>query len=119
MEPTVYLKFLLALIIVLGMIFALAWVLKRFGLGQNQTGPLGRKKRLRIIETANLDSRHRLVLIRRDAVEHLVLLSPSSSQLIESGIPAPADEPGADMPALKNAFKSLLGSSPATKDTAP
>lgn len=116
MDATAYIRFLLALVLVLGLIFALTWVMKRFGLGQQHAGPLGRKKRLRTVETTNLDSRHRLVLVRRDNVEHLIVLSPGSSQLIESGIPAPADEP-ADTSPMPNPFKKFLSS--ASKDVTP
>jgi flagellar protein FliO/FliZ len=119
MDGTSYIRFILALIIVLGMIFALTWVLKRFGIGQGQMGALGRKKRLRTIESATLDTRHRLVLVRRDNVEHLVVLSPTSATVIESGLPAPADEPAAELPSLSTSFKSMLSSSDKSKDNAP
>lgn len=117
MDVTSYARFILALILVLGLIFALTWVLKRLGLGQNQVGALGRRKRLRVVETASLDSRHRLVLVRRDEVEHLVVLSPTSAQLVESAIPAPTDADATELPVLSNPFKAFLGS--ATKDKTP
>jgi flagellar protein FliO/FliZ len=117
MEPTDYIRFLLALVLVLGLILALSWALKRFGLGQGQANTLGRKRRLRLVESSTIDARHRIVLVRRDAVEHLVLLGPTSTQVIERGIPAPADDGGS--PSVSDAFKSLLSSPPAAKDPAP
>jgi flagellar protein FliO/FliZ len=119
MDAVSYLKFILALVVVLGMILAVTWVLKRLGVGQQQLGALGRKRRLRTVEAASIDGRHRLVLIRRDAVEHLVLLGPASSQVIETGIPAAADEPpGETAPAFS--FKSLLAAArPAAAPSVP
>ena len=107
MEPTAYLRFLLALILVIGLILALAWLLKRLGLGIGATGPLTRRRRLRAVETVLLDGRHRAVLIRRDDVEHLVLIGPNTSQVIEAGIPASGpSEP--DQGAPVSPFRKLL-----------
>lgn len=120
MDATSYLRFFLALVVVIGLILAVTWVMKRLGVGQNQIGPMGRKRRLRTIETASIDARHRLVLFRRDAVEHLVLLGPTSTQVIESGIPAaPDDTASSDATNIATTFRNLLTPTPATKDSAP
>jgi flagellar protein FliO/FliZ len=47
-------------------------------------------RRLSISESLMLGPRQRLLLIRRDNVEHLVLSGPDGASVIESGIPAPA-----------------------------
>jgi len=39
-----------------------------------------------VVETAFLGPKHRLVLVRRDDVEHLVLIGPNSNTVVESGI---------------------------------
>ena len=121
MDATSYFRFILALIIVLGMIFAVTWVMKRLGVGQNQIGALGRKRRLKTVESATIDARHRLVLVRRDAVEHLVLLGPTSSQVIETNIPTPADDAANHEPVSAGiSFRSLLNlSSTSAKDSTP
>ncbi|TAL01297.1 MAG: hypothetical protein EPO08_10755 [Rhodospirillaceae bacterium] len=90
MDSLNYLKFILALIFVLGLIMGLAWLLKRLGLGMSAGGVLTRRRRIRTVETAMLDGRHRLVLIRRDDVEHLIMIGPNTSQVIERSIPATA-----------------------------
>ncbi len=95
MDITTYLRFVVALILVIGLIMGFAWVMKRFGLGAGFQGALNRKRRLATIETASLDNRHRIVLVRRDNVEHLILVGPNTSQVIERGIPVPE---GADAP---------------------
>ncbi|MDX2224865.1 MAG: flagellar biosynthetic protein FliO [Rhodospirillaceae bacterium] len=94
MELTDYIRFVLALIVVLGLILAMTWALKRFGLGAAGGGLISRR-RLRTVETALIDGRHRLVLVRRDAVEHLLLVGPNTSQVIESGIASAADDAAA------------------------
>ena len=38
------------------------------------------------METRAIDTRHRLVLLSRDEVEHLVILGPHGESVIESGI---------------------------------
>jgi len=97
MDVATYTRFLLALVLVLGLILALAWLLRYLGFGQGAVGPLTRKRRLRTLESTSVDARHRVVLVRRDAVEHLILIGPNTSQVIETGIPAsPEDIAAAD-----------------------
>lgn len=85
-----YIQAVLALILVVGLIMGMAWLLRRYGLGDGTRTPLGRKKRISAIESATVDARHRLVLVRRDDVEHLLLVGPSSTVLVEQGIPSPS-----------------------------
>lgn len=79
-----YLRFVLALILVLGLILLLAWALRRFGFGGMTRH--GGKRRLEILESLAIDPRHRLVLVRRDDTEHLLMLGPTNDLVIESGI---------------------------------
>lgn len=95
METESYLRFVLALAFVLGLIGLLAMLAKRFNLGFPTPMKTGRDRRLAVVEVAPIDSRRRLVLLRRDGVEHLVLLGPGQDVVIESGIvPPPATTPG-------------------------
>lgn len=98
MEFTLYLKAFLGLALVLGLILGLSAGLKRLGIGDGLRGPLGRKRRLATVEAVMIDGRHKAVLLRRDDVEHLVLIGPNTSQVIERGIPAPASTPSASIP---------------------
>ena len=66
-----YWQFGAALIFVLALIGILFWVLQRIGLGG---GKNRRGTRLGIVEAAVVDKKRRLVLIRRDSVEHLVMI---------------------------------------------
>ena len=45
-------------------------------------------RRLAIVETLTLGPRQRLLIIRRDGIEHLVLTGPEGTSVIEAGIPA-------------------------------
>jgi hypothetical protein len=45
-----------------------------------------RDKRLGVVETATVDARRKLLLVRRDDVEHLVMIGGPVDMLLESGI---------------------------------
>jgi flagellar protein FliO/FliZ len=86
-----YLQFALALVFVVALIAVLAFAARRFGLA-GSSGPWTRQgRRLQIVEGLALDGRRRLVLVRRDATEHLLLIGASSETVVESGIAAPPD----------------------------
>jgi flagellar protein FliO/FliZ len=77
-----------ALILVLGLMGAAWLVTKRYGV----PGIIQRQnlRRLSIVESLMIGSRHKLMLVQRDGTEHLVLMGPQGATLIETGIPAPA-----------------------------
>jgi len=79
-----YLHFALALLLVLGLIAILAWILRRFGFGGTLHG--NNRRRVQVLEITPLGPRHRLILIRRDQIEHLLLLGPEGDVVVESGI---------------------------------
>lgn len=87
--PDTFTKYILVLMGVLALVMALAWAVQRFGgLGPALTG---RGKRIGVIEAAAIDAKRRLVLIRRDDVEHLLMTGPAGDVVIEAGIrPDPA-----------------------------
>lgn len=58
--------------------FSLAWLL-----------PARPEPRLSVMEQASVDNRRKLVLIRRDDVEHLIMTGGPVDVVIETGIPAP------------------------------
>jgi len=102
MEFDTYLRFILVLIFVLGLVFALGWVLKRSGISGSAVA--GKGKRLGIVETAFLGPKHRLILIRRDDIEHLVLVGPNTNTLVESGITGAVKA----RPDFKESLKALV-----------
>lgn len=89
MSIETYLRFVLALILVVGLILLLAWIARRSGFGPANVKPLGRKRRLGIVETLTLDPKRRLVIVRRDGAEHLILLGTAGETVVEHGFAAP------------------------------
>lgn len=79
-----YWRFVLALAFVILLILACAWIARRLGLGGRIVAKGGRR-RLAIIEVLPLDGRRRLVLLKRDGVEHLLLLGQQNDLVIERG----------------------------------
>ncbi len=94
MEFDIYFRFLAGLVFVLALIGLLTWLVRRFGPARRMLRPHGGQRRLAIVEIAPIDAKRRLVLVRRDGTEHLIMLGTTSDLLIESGIaaaPYPAD----------------------------
>jgi flagellar protein FliO/FliZ len=85
-----YWRFVLALAAVVGLIFAVAWVVRRLGLAGRLVTVGGKRRRLAVVEVLPLDAKRRLVLLRRDGAEHLVLLGLGGDVVIERAIGAPA-----------------------------
>src|SRR5438046_1162230 len=82
-----YMKFLIAFAIVFVLIIATFWLLRRFGGARlGGTTARGRQPRLAVIDAAAVDGRRRLVLIRRDNVEHLVMIGGPSDVVVEPNI---------------------------------
>ena len=84
------LRFAFALGVVLLLIAAVAWVARRFMAG----GAIayGKKRRLSLVEVLPLDGKSRLAIVRRDEVEHLIVLGPTAATIVESGFRATAGE---------------------------
>ncbi|HEY8697104.1 MAG TPA: flagellar biosynthetic protein FliO [Rhizomicrobium sp.] len=75
-----------ALILVLGLL-GFAWLAaRRYGLPGIVQGQALR--RLSIVETLMIGPRHKLVLVKRDGTEHLMLIGPQGAEVIETGIAA-------------------------------
>jgi flagellar protein FliO/FliZ len=91
-----FLRFVAALAFVLALLAGAAWLARRYLPWGRVAGLVGRQRRLSVVEVLPLDSRSRLLLVRRDATEHLIVLGPAGAALIEPGIRAG----GAAEPAL-------------------
>ena len=81
------LTFFLAFLVVLALIGAAAWLARRFAgsrLGSNANR--GRMPRLAVIDAAAVDGRRRLVLVRRDNVEHLLMIGGPTDIVVEPNI---------------------------------
>ncbi len=87
MDTYDYIKFFAAFALVMGLMGGLALLLKKLNLG-NIGITADSKRRVRIVETLPLDARRKAVLIRRDDVDHLVILGPSGETVVETNIKA-------------------------------
>ncbi|NQW02291.1 MAG: flagellar biosynthetic protein FliO [Rhodospirillales bacterium] len=100
MDYADYFRFLLALVFVLALIGILALLARRAGFGYPAgLARKGQTQRIQVVETAPVDGRRRLVLIRRDDVEHLLILGQNTETIIETGIRQPTVAPGVFEPA--------------------
>jgi len=90
-------RFLIAFVVVLALIGLTAWLVRRFGASRlGGSSARGRQPRLAVIDAATVDGRRRLVLIRRDNVEHLLMIGGPTDVVIEPNIvrAVAAREPG-------------------------
>lgn len=75
-------RFVVALAGVLGLLLLLAWVARRGLPGLPKVG--AGDPRLLVLAVRQLDARTRVVLLRRDDVEHLLAVGPAGTSLIET-----------------------------------
>jgi flagellar protein FliO/FliZ len=79
--------FIVVFIAVLALIALAAWLVRRFAgnrLGANTNR--GRMPRLAVIDAAAVDGRRRLVLVRRDNIEHLLMIGGPTDIVVEQNI---------------------------------
>lgn len=86
MDYTEFAQALLSLIFVIGLIGVLVLVARRFGFGVAVPVMGSKNKRVVILEITTLDPKRRLVLIRRDNKEHLILLGMNGEMIVEGNI---------------------------------
>jgi hypothetical protein len=81
------LTFIIMFVAVLALIGVVAWLIRRFAsnrLGTNTNR--GRMPRLAVIDAAAVDGRRRLMLVRRDNVEHLLMIGGPTDIVVEPNI---------------------------------
>jgi len=120
----------IALLILVGLVY---WVFRRFG--GLRFGGIGRGRipRLAITDALSIGSRHKLVLVRRDNVEHLILIGRTANLVVESSIvrsaqaiarvrqaqaPQPQHQPAAAAAAASPGIATAPPPQPASQTTA-
>lgn len=83
METVEYTRFFLSLAFVMALIWACAWLAKRFGLDKKMRGVTAATGRLGVVDTLYLDPKRKLVLVRADAREYVILLSGENVTVID------------------------------------
>lgn len=88
MDLLTYSKFVFALLFVIGLIALLAYGARKLGLVPKVTLKSGKSKdrRLNIVEILPVDAKRRLLLIRRDDTEHLIMIGSERDLVIEQNI---------------------------------
>ncbi len=84
----VSLRALLSLVLVLGLIAGAGYLARRFGVAGGLTLKRASRRRLGLVETLQIDNRRRVVLVRKDDTEYLLLVGGSSDLHIDK-TPAP------------------------------
>lgn len=90
MDTISFARFGFSLLLVIGLIVGLAWLARRFKLDERLRGPNVAGNRLGVVAALPLDARRKLVIVRRDEREYVLLLGATGEQLIET------IEPGAN-----------------------
>lgn len=91
MDTIDFTRFIFAFIFVIGLIGAAAMAAKKYLGTQKMFGMKEGGGRISVIETRYIDPRRKLVLIKRDNVEHLILLAGERELVVESNI-APTEQ---------------------------
>ena len=84
-------SYLIWMIVLIGVVFAIGFGIKMYFSGELNFGSFtagARERRLDVIDHANVDGKRRLLLVRRDNVEHLIMTGGPVDVVIETGIGA-------------------------------
>ena len=115
--------YVIAFVFVLALIMIGARLLKgTINKGNSKAGSFlrGREKRLGVVEAASIDGKRRLILLRRDDVEHLIMTGGPVDVLIETGIHSPRNiEPTFDTPKDDGQVTIVRNTQPATPEHEP
>jgi flagellar protein FliO/FliZ len=79
-------NFVIAFAVVLLLIGAATWLVRRFGATRLDAAARTRQPRLAVVDAAAVDGRRKLVIIRRDNVEHLLMIGGPSDVVVETNI---------------------------------
>jgi hypothetical protein len=105
-------NFVIAFVVVLILIAAAAWLVRRFGAARLDSAARGRQPRLAVIDSAAVDGRRKLVIVRRDNVEHLLMIGGPSDVVVETNIVRAAALPTRDAPAVRNGAAPAIDPTP-------
>src|SRR3954466_15932764 len=111
--------FVIAFVFVLLLIGAAAWLVRRFGATRIDPGARNRQPRLAGIDSAAVDGRRKLVIIRRDNVEHLLMIGGPSDVVVETNIVRGAAVATRDAPAARNGAPETMARAMPTPEPTP
>lgn len=116
-------KFVIAFVLVMALIGLTAWLIRQFGSARpsSGSGARNRQPRLAVLDSAVVDARRRLVLIRRDNVEHLLMIGGPTDVVVEANV-VRAQSPGGPVlvtPAAQRAAQQRAPIEPIEPDYDP
>jgi flagellar biogenesis protein FliO len=76
-------QYIITLLVILVVVVVAIWVVRRFGSGAITGGSRVRPPRLAIVDDLSIDRRRRLILVRRDNVEHLLLIGGPTDVVVD------------------------------------
>ncbi len=83
METVDFSRFFLSLAFVIFLIWFSAFMLKRFGWDKKLRGATGATGRLQVAEVLYLDPKRKLLIVRADKKEYLLLVAGDSATLVD------------------------------------
>lgn len=89
MELALFFKAILSLAFVIGLLLLTLWMIKYCevnGCKNRFMKQLQSVRRVEVVEQKRIDTRNSVVLIRRDNVEHLILLGATQNLILEQNI---------------------------------
>lgn len=85
-DGALVIQYIITFVVILALAAAAVWLYRRFSGGAVNVAGRGRLPRLAVIDALTVDKRRRLVLVRRDNVEHLLLIGGPSDIVVEPAI---------------------------------
>lgn len=111
-----------AALVLLAIVLVIIRLVRRMTFGTYVAGGRNRKTRLAVMDATAVDSHRRLVLVRRDDIEHLLLIGGPTDVVVERDIrlvarrPAPASDAGQARP--RHQQPAPVSATPAAKPQA-
>ena len=84
METLDFSRVFLSLALVVFLIWLSGFALKRLGIDRKLKGATGSQGRLQVVDVLYLDPKRRVVLLRADTTEYLLLVSGDSATVIDT-----------------------------------
>ncbi len=117
----IILQYVITLAVILALIAMIIWSVRRYGRGTVGPTARGRLPRLAVVDALAIDNKRRLVLVRRDNVEHLVLVGGPTDLVVEPSIVRQrvAQRPGQPTPAGRTTQTPTAAPQPPPPPPAP
>jgi flagellar protein FliO/FliZ len=107
-----YVNFIIAFVFVLLLIGGAAWLVRRFGAARLDPTARGRQPRLAVVDAASVDGRRKLVIIRRDNAEHLLMIGGPTDVVVETNIVRAGPLSARDAAPTRNGSEPVLRAVP-------